>query len=155
MFTSVGFRGWKSIRTALKKHQDSGSHKASMTRWAGFRQTKHTGSVADQLDSPRRSTVLENRKYLKTMLKIALLCARQEIALRGHDESDKSDNKGNFREILSLLPSETLLFNGSLIMLLQMQNTTQKKFKMICFKQQQLLFCTIFVKMCRVCIIFR
>ena len=44
------------------------------------------------------------------MLKIALLCARQEIALRSHDESDKSDNKGTFREILSLLLSENPSF---------------------------------------------
>ena len=106
VFTSVGFRGWKSIRTALEKHQNGGSHTASMTYWASFRQTKYTGSIADQLDSHRRTTILENRKYLKTMLKIALLCARQEIALTGHDESDKSDNKGIFREILSLLLSE-------------------------------------------------
>ena len=42
--------------------------------------TKHTGSIADQLDSHWRNT--ENRKYFKTMLKIAL-------GLRGHDESNK------------------------------------------------------------------
>ena len=106
VFTSVEFRGWKSIRTSLQKHQNSASHKASMTRWAGFRQTKRTGTVAGQLDSHRRATIAQNRKYLTTMLKIALLCATQDIARTGHDESDRSDNKGNFREILSLLASE-------------------------------------------------
>ena len=40
------------------------------------------------------------------MLKIALLCARQDLALRGHDESESSENKGNFKEILALLASE-------------------------------------------------
>ena len=40
------------------------------------------------------------------MLKIALLCARQDLALRGHDESENSENKGNFKEILGLLASE-------------------------------------------------
>ena len=39
------------------------------------------------------------------MLKIALVCARQDLALRGH-ESENSENKGNFKEILSLLASE-------------------------------------------------
>ena len=37
---SVGFRGWKSIRTALEKYQESGSHKASMIYWASFCQSK-------------------------------------------------------------------------------------------------------------------
>ena len=43
---------------------------------------------------------------MQTMLKIALLCARQDLALRGHDESENSENKGNFKEILALLASE-------------------------------------------------
>ena len=64
-FTSVGYKGWKSIRKSLEKHQSSGSHKDSMARWAGFRQTKDTGTVADQLDSQRRSAIQENRKYLQ------------------------------------------------------------------------------------------
>ena len=32
-----------------------------------------------------------------------ILCGQQEIALRGHDESAKSMNRGNFREILNLV----------------------------------------------------
>ena len=49
-----------------------------------------------------------NTRKLQTMLKIALLCARQNLALRGHDESENSENKGNFKEILGLLASENL-----------------------------------------------
>ena len=56
--------------------------------------------------SQRRTIIQENQKYLRTMLKIALLCARQDLALRGHDESENSENKGNFKEILALLASE-------------------------------------------------
>ena len=59
------------------------------------------------LISQRRTVIQENRKFLQTMLKIALLCARQDLALRGHDESENSENKGNFREILALLASES------------------------------------------------
>ena len=74
-----------------------------MAHWASFKQTKDHGAVADLLVSQRRATIQENRKYLQTMLKIALLCARQDLALRGHDESEIS---GNFKEILALLASE-------------------------------------------------
>ena len=34
---------------------------------------------------------------------VILLCSRLEIALRGHDESSVSLNKGNFREIMQLV----------------------------------------------------
>ena len=37
VFTSVGYRGWKSIRKSLEKHQSSGGHKGSMACWAGLR----------------------------------------------------------------------------------------------------------------------
>ena len=73
-----------------------------MTRWAGFRQTKRTGPSTPVGFSQES----DNCTKQKTMLEIALLCARQDVALRGHDESDKSDNKGNFREILFLLVFE-------------------------------------------------
>ena len=51
MFTSVGYRGWKSIRKSLEKHQSSGGHKSSMARWAGFKQTKDHEGVTDLLVS--------------------------------------------------------------------------------------------------------
>ena len=44
-----------------------------------------------------------NIHYIKTIAEIVLLCARQEIALRGHDESVDSQNPGNFRVILDLV----------------------------------------------------
>ena len=65
-----------------------------MAHWASFKQTKDNGAVADLLVS----TEANARK--QTMLKIALLCACQDLALRGHDTSE---NKGEF---LSLLASE-------------------------------------------------
>lgn len=34
---------------------------------------------------------------------ILRFCCKQEIALRGHDESSESSNRGNFFELMSLL----------------------------------------------------
>lgn len=102
VFTSVGHRGWKSIRKSLEKHQSSGAHKSSIARWASFNQSKDHGAVADMLVSQRRTIIQENRKYFQTMLKIALLCARQDLALAlsGH-ESQNSEN-GDLKEISTL-----------------------------------------------------
>ena len=40
-----------------------------------------------------------------SIIEVLLLCSKQEIALRGHDECDTSLNKGNFREILNHVAS--------------------------------------------------
>ena len=40
---------------------------------------------------------------MKTIAEIILLCAQQEIALRGHDESSSSSNHGNFLTILQFV----------------------------------------------------
>ena len=61
--------------------------------------------MADQLISQRASDVAANRMYISTIAQVVVLCARQGIALRGHDESSTSTNKGNFVEIVELLAS--------------------------------------------------
>ena len=69
-----------------------------------FTVTEKTGvTVADQLGSARAELVQKNRNYIKTIAEVLLLCARQDIALRGHRESVDSANRGNFLEILSLV----------------------------------------------------
>ena len=55
------------------------------------------------LNSARKKAILSNRHYIKSLAEILLLCAKQEIAIRGHRESADSLNQGNFMEILRLL----------------------------------------------------
>ena len=57
----------------------------------------------DRLDSTRRLEIEKNRHYLKTIAEILLLCGRQDLALRGHHESQSSSNRGNFLEILQII----------------------------------------------------
>ena len=101
-FTTRGCNKWKKIGEKLKRHAESDAHKESMAKWMAYKQTKST--VADQL-SQRASTVAANRMYISTLSQVAVLCARQGFALRGHDESSTSSNKGNYVEILELLAS--------------------------------------------------
>ena len=60
-------------------------------------------TLPHQLNKMRQVLIAENRHYLKTITKILLLCAHQEIALRGHDESSSSSNRGNFLTILQFM----------------------------------------------------
>ena len=44
--------------------------------------------------------------YKENLAKVAILCAKQEIALHGHREGPRSLNKGNFLEVFDLLKSD-------------------------------------------------
>ena len=59
------------------------------------------------LDRQGTTCVVENYKLLKSIAEVTILCARQDIPLRGHNEGIDSVNKENFKEILELLSSES------------------------------------------------
>ncbi len=71
--------------------------------WNMYNTTAISGTVADQLGNARAEQVKSNRHYIKTIAEVLLLCARQDIGLRGHRESVESLNRGNFIEILMLV----------------------------------------------------
>ena len=63
---------------------------------------KHT-IVAHRLETACEEAIKTNRHYIKTLAEILLLCAKQEIAVRGHRELAGSKNQGNFLEILKVV----------------------------------------------------
>lgn len=77
-----------------------------MCSWSSYTENfeKHS-SIVHRLESAREQTVKSNRHYITSIAEVILLCAKQEFALRGHDESTESHNRGNFREILELVVS--------------------------------------------------
>ena len=75
-----------------------------MLNWAQFLSMKETGTyVANQLNSARQEQVKKNRFYIKSVSEVILSCARNDIALRAHNESAVSIKPGNFRSILQLV----------------------------------------------------
>ena len=89
----------------------SGAHKNSVILWSSFKQAESHSSVVDQLTNQRALTVASNRKYITFLGKVAVFCARQCIALRGHDETSGSANKGNFVELVDLIKSTSPQFD--------------------------------------------
>lgn len=106
-FVSIGFRDWKHAggkSGAFAKHNCSKSHQEAMMNWSQYKASVTTGmSVATRLDSARKEQIQKNRHYLKGMIRSMLYCASQEIALRGHRETQSSSNQGNFLELVKLL----------------------------------------------------
>ena len=90
--------------------------KTHMQAWQEYMKNKESGtSVANKLDAARSKLITKNRHYLKTILEVLLACSQQEIALRGHDESMKSLNRGDFLEILKLIASHDEVVNERLM----------------------------------------
>lgn len=107
-FTQDGFKDWKHLSQACLKHQDSKGHLHSQAKLAAYRQCHQPdsrGTVFDQLnkDKVNESFVERNRKHIKVVLDIVLFCAKQDISLRGHRESEEALNRGNFLELFRLL----------------------------------------------------
>ena len=62
------------------------------------------GKQVDVLLDKAAVTLREkNRYHIKTLIELIIFCGRQEIALRGHDESDEPEHRGNFLEIIEII----------------------------------------------------
>ena len=99
-FTNSGMRNWKKAIEKMRKHTFSEIHKGALISILNYKTS--TSNIICKLNSQFEKQIQENRKYLKAIYDVILLCARQELALRGHDQSESSLYKGNFLEILKL-----------------------------------------------------
>ena len=106
-FTTTGFRNWKKATGkdgVLNRHASSVAHKQAEIAWHQYKCNSEQGtSISDRLSSARSVTITQNRHYLISILKILLVCGKQDIALRGHREGSDSSNRGNFLELLHLV----------------------------------------------------
>lgn len=106
-FTVSGFSDWKHAcgkKGVLTMHNKCAVHKNAMLAWEQSKLNASRGtSIAHLLDSSRQQLIQKNRHYLAAVSQVLLFCAHQEIALRGHNESENSANRGNFLELLQLL----------------------------------------------------
>ncbi|KAF3856817.1 hypothetical protein F7725_017540 [Dissostichus mawsoni] len=108
VFTSEsGFSHWKKAMFkdgGFKLHEKSEYHINAMFAWNEHKRVALTdSSIVDMINKEYRKKVEENRSYIKTVADVLRLTATQNIAQRGHRESEESDNKGNFLEILEMI----------------------------------------------------
>jgi len=101
-FTDKGMRDWKKITKKLDKHASTATHTDCYSRWNEYKNSQKTGSVVSQLSRAHKVVVAENWEYAEKVAEIVLFLARQGLAVRGHDESRDSMNRGNFLELCSL-----------------------------------------------------
>jgi len=96
----------------LSAHENKLYHAQSFTAMDEFRKRTAEGEgehdIRSRLDKARQDQVQKNREALLPIIDTLLMCARQNIALRGHRGEDKAivgcfepaENDGNFRALL-------------------------------------------------------
>lgn len=97
-FNKIGFKDWK--------HEASRAHAAALAWTEGYKQSHQgLGSIVNQLnqDAMNRWIVQRNRDHLKSVIRLVLFCAKQNIPLHGHRENTEALNKDNFMELFKLL----------------------------------------------------
>lgn len=88
----------------FKVHEKSEGHVNAMFAWGEHKKAILTdSSIRDVLNEAYNKKVQENRKYIKTVAEVLLLTSTQNIAQRGHRETEEADNRGNFLEILEMI----------------------------------------------------
>ena len=110
VFISMGFRNWKKVRNGkhcsflkhIGKDPCSPYNNAMKACQDLLNQDGHIRNVIQVQSSSQR---MNNRLRLKTSIDIVRWLTLQACAFRGHDESSKSRNQGNFLELLKLLAS--------------------------------------------------
>jgi hypothetical protein len=78
----------------------------SMAFWLGSKQANQSGCVLNKLDSQHNEIVQRNRRAIEALIRICVLCGKQDLPLRGQIENDDSRNSGNFLELLKLLRAQ-------------------------------------------------
>ena len=116
VFTRSGFRNWKRLNEALTKHSQCDSHLLATALYSAWCESQKTGSVVSQIEDHANGVAEQNRDVVRTLSRIAIVCGRQGLALRGHREAcdDSSSNMGNFLSILQVIELENSDFKEKL-----------------------------------------
>ena len=99
-------KGWSSWKDSdrLQKHRDGKKHENASQLYIEYKSRLLTAhQIGTIIWSANTAEIQENREYVTAICDVLLLCARQNLPLRGHQESADSLNRGNFLEIISLL----------------------------------------------------
>ena len=132
-FCTTSFQNWKRAMeksSGIKGHVSSQTHITASRKWDSFKNSLKNQSVAVQLNDAHQSLIQENRYNISALAEILLLTANQNVFQRGHDESKRSTNKGNFLELLDFAAKRDERLKKKLILFLEMQSICIMLYKM-------------------------
>lgn len=86
-------------------HATSNVHVMTCAMWKDYIESSSTGTVSGLISKQRKQQVIDNRFYLHRVIDAVLYLSRQGLPFRGDNESDDSNNRGNFLELIDLIGS--------------------------------------------------
>ncbi|XP_040189964.1 zinc finger MYM-type protein 1-like [Rana temporaria] len=108
LWVSTGICDLKHLTEKCKRHEMTKSHLDNFMRLEFFGKR----SIGEQLDAGYRigirkhnEEVTKNRHILSRIIDCVKFCGAFELALRGHDESERSENPGIFRGLVDFVAS--------------------------------------------------
>lgn len=112
-----GVNDLKHLKDKVKKHALSANHMKSSISFA----TLGRADIRLQLDSAYRKSIKDfnenvsrNRYILNKLIDCIKFCGAFELALRGHDETESSDNPGVFRGLVNFVSELDLVLKEHL-----------------------------------------
>ena len=106
-WTKIGVNNWKKGLEKIREHEKTDIHKNAAFQYSCFisgNDIQHSISESAKLaEKERREKVDKNRNVISSLCKVTTFLARQNLAFRGHDESENSSNKGNYLELIQLI----------------------------------------------------
>ena len=111
-----GYDTLNNLSKDAKKHEKSLQHKVCVKALARFGKEPRIDcalSSARAEEIKRHNEVVSaNREVLKIIIECVLYLAIHELPFRGHDEGEHSLNRGNFKDLLTLIAKTNPLLNA-------------------------------------------
>jgi hypothetical protein len=106
-FSVNGYNNWSNALIKSKgfyKHSLAPDHTLAVQRWKDKLEVAEGKrlSVINQVDPDRMSVVMENREYIKMLLKYHIYFVKNELGYRGHDETEDSLSPGKWKDFINL-----------------------------------------------------
>lgn len=104
----------KNLSRSIERHKSSKDHVHNHFNLKNLE--NNTVTIIDTLKEHGKlfkknynENVRLNRLFMEHLIDIVLYLSKQELAFRGHDESNSSLNKGNYKELFEMLFSRCSL----------------------------------------------
>lgn len=105
-WTTVGYADLNNFTNSCNRHQVGKTHLLAVTELHRFGNTRIDLQLNQQRNlaiQAHNQQVGKNREILLRFIDVTCFLGKQELAFRGHDESEGSSNRGNYIELLTLL----------------------------------------------------
>ncbi|CAH1110586.1 unnamed protein product [Psylliodes chrysocephalus] len=112
-WTSSGVNDLNSFRALKRRHEISPLHVRCVANLIQFGKTRIESCLnqAFKANIAKYNEIVKNNRYIvSTLIDAVCYLAKQELPFRGHFEGDDSDNRGNYRELLTLIAKKDQKF---------------------------------------------